>query len=79
MLVPWADGDGRRHSRAHARSPTRSVTLRNLTLIEAEGASYRIRQVSGRGVLPDVIEEHFLIPCHITRQALEGIELTAQP
>jgi hypothetical protein len=55
------------------------VTLRNLTLTEAEGASYRIRQVSGRGVLPDVIEEHFLIPRHITRQALEGIELTAQP
>jgi len=58
--------------------PSRSVTLRNLTLIEAEGTSYRLRQVPGREHLPEVIEEHFLIPARIVREALNGVELNQQ-
>jgi len=58
--------------------PTRSVTLRNLTLIEAEGTSYRLHQVPGLEYLPEVIAEHFLIPPHITREALDGVALTQQ-
>jgi len=58
--------------------PTRSVTLRNLILIEAEGADFSVRQIPGRDQLPRVIEEQFRIPADITRRALDGVELTAQ-
>ncbi|HEX9189575.1 MAG TPA: arylamine N-acetyltransferase [Vicinamibacteria bacterium] len=58
--------------------PTRSVTLRNRTLIEAEGTRYRLRQIPGRADLPAAIEEHFLIPRGMAREALDGVDLTMQ-
>jgi arylamine N-acetyltransferase len=58
--------------------PTRSVTLRNLTLIEAEPTGYRLTQIPAQERLPDVIEEHFRIPREMAREALAGVELTEQ-
>jgi len=55
--------------------PDRSLTLRNLTLTRAEGASWRSRDVS-RQDLPLVIEQEFGIPLAIASQALDGVELT---
>ena len=58
--------------------PTRSVTLRNLTLIEAEGNRYRVQHIPGLEDLPEVIERYFRIPRVITREALAGVDLTMQ-
>jgi arylamine N-acetyltransferase len=57
---------------------TRSVTLRNLTLIEAEPHGYRLTEIPGREHLPEAIEAHFGIPRAIARTALAGVELTRQ-
>ncbi len=59
-------------------NPHRSVTLRNLALIEAEGSRWTSRQVP-RSELPEVIESHFGIPREITLQALQGVALTEEP
>ncbi len=59
--------------------PTRSVTLRNLTLIEAEGADFSVRPIPGPDDLPRVIEEQFQIPADLARQALDGVALTEEP
>ena len=56
-------------------SGSRSLTLRNLTLTEADAASWRSREVD-RQELPQVIEQEFGIPRAIASQALEGVELT---
>ena len=56
-------------------SGSRSLTLRNLTLTEADAASWRAREV-GRQELPQVIEQEFGIPRAIASEALEGVELT---
>lgn len=75
----FADGATFMHALLVARFwPTRSVTLRNLTLIEAEGARYRLQDVPRREGLPEVIEEHFRIPRDIARQALHGVDLAVQ-
>lgn len=54
---------------------TRSLELRNLTLTEADAASWRSREV-GRQQLPHVIEQEFGIPRAIASEALDGVELT---
>jgi arylamine N-acetyltransferase len=56
-------------------SGVRSLTLRNLTLTEADAASWRSREV-GRQELPLVIEQEFGIPRAIASEALDGVELT---
>jgi N-hydroxyarylamine O-acetyltransferase len=56
-------------------SEARSLTLRNLTLTEADAASWRSREV-GRHELPLVIEREFGIPRAIASEALDGVELT---
>jgi arylamine N-acetyltransferase len=56
-------------------SGVRSLTLRNLTLTEADAASWRSREV-GRQELPLVIEREFGIPRSIAGEALDGVELT---
>ncbi len=56
-------------------SKTRSLTLRNLSLTEADAAGWRSREV-GRQDLPLVIEREFGIPRAIASQALEGVDLT---
>jgi arylamine N-acetyltransferase len=75
----FADGATFMHALLIARfSPTRSVTLRNLTLIDAEGTDYRLQTIPGTEELPDVIEQHFRIPRDIAREALAGVDLTMQ-
>ena len=75
----FSDGATFMHALLIARFwPTRSVTLRNLTLIEAEGARFRAQQLPDRDDLPGVIESHFRIPRDVTRAALDGVELTMQ-
>jgi N-hydroxyarylamine O-acetyltransferase len=75
----FSDGATFMHALLVARfRPTRSVTLRNLTLIEAEGTRYRLQQIPGLEDLPEVIEQRFRIPRDITREALAGVELTMQ-
>lgn len=56
--------------------PGRSVVLHNLTLIEAEGPTFREHRLAGRDVLPNVIEEHFGIPRHLVLEALDGVVLS---
>ena len=56
-------------------SGSRSLTLRNLTLTEADAASRRSREV-GRQEPPLVIEQEFGIPRAIACEALDGVELT---
>jgi len=56
-------------------SAARSLTLRNLTLTEADSASWRSREV-GRQELPLVIEREFGIPRVVASEALDGVELT---
>jgi N-hydroxyarylamine O-acetyltransferase len=58
-------------------SRDRSVTLRNLILTEVREESSRVTRISGRDALPAAVERHFGIPEGITRQALEGVDLTA--
>ena len=60
-------------------SPGRSVTLRNLTLTETRAESSRASRLAHRDELPEAIERHFGISRDITRQALEGVDLTASP
>jgi len=75
----FSDGATFMHALLIARFwPNRSMTLRNMTLIEAEPSGYRLRQISGRAELPAVIEEHFGIPGEVAREALDGVELTMQ-
>jgi len=58
--------------------PTRSVTLRNLALIETEGPDVSVGRIPGIDALPHVIEEQFGIPADIARQALEGVNLNEE-
>lgn len=58
-------------------SRDRSVTLRNLTLSEVRAGSSRVTRIPNRDALPAAVERHFGIPQGITRQALEGVDLTA--
>lgn len=58
-------------------SRDRSVTLRNLTLSELRAGSSRVTRIPNRDALPAAVERHFGIPQGITRQALEGVDLTA--
>ncbi len=57
----------------------RSLTLRNLTLLETRGARSRVTAIPDRAALPAIVERHFEIPRDITHQALEGVALTANP
>jgi N-hydroxyarylamine O-acetyltransferase len=57
--------------------PGLSVTLRNLTLREARESGSPAHRTLGREALPAAVERYFGIPEAITRQALEGIPLTA--
>ncbi len=54
--------------------PGRSLTLRNLTLTEANGENWRARDLR-REELPGVIEQEFGMPGEIAGQALAGVEL----
>jgi N-hydroxyarylamine O-acetyltransferase len=56
--------------------PGRSLTLRNLTLVEAQGTDFTLRQIPDPGQLPDVVEEQFGIPAEIARVALDGVDLS---
>lgn len=58
-------------------SPGRSATLRNQTLSETREGRARAPRTLGRDGLPATVERHFGIPEAITRQALEGVSLTA--
>jgi arylamine N-acetyltransferase len=58
--------------------PTRSVTLRNLNLIEAGPASAPCARMLDREELPDAIDREFGIPRNVARRALEGVEFTRQ-
>lgn len=58
--------------------PTRSVTLRNLNLIEAGPASPPRTRMLDREELPDTLDREFGIPRDISRRALEGIDFTRQ-
>jgi len=72
----FADGATFMHALLIARFwPRRSLTLRNLTLIDAEGADFTLRTVPDPAHLPQVIDGQFGIPCDITRQALDGVDL----
>jgi arylamine N-acetyltransferase len=59
--------------------PGRSLVLRNLSLIESEGAASRVRRLPAASDLPDAVEEHFGIPGGITREALGGLSLSEDP
>lgn len=55
--------------------PGRSVVVRNLSLIESEGAARRVLPIEGREGLARVIEERLGIPRELVARAIEGIEL----
>jgi N-hydroxyarylamine O-acetyltransferase len=79
ILDSFSDGATFMHALLIARFwPKRSMTLRNMTLIEAAPSGYGLRQVPRRDELPAVIEEHFGIAGEVTREALDGVELTMQ-
>ena len=54
--------------------PGRSVVVRNLSVIESEGASRRVVPIR-REELPRVIEERIGIPRELVAQAIDGVEL----
>ena len=54
----------------------RSVTLRNLTLVKVEGATWHLSEIPGPGQLPETIEREFGLPLDVARQALDGVQLT---
>ncbi len=58
--------------------PRRSVTLRNLDLIEADAAGCTVRAVA-RERLPDTIEEQFNIAREITEPVLDSFSLAEEP
>jgi N-hydroxyarylamine O-acetyltransferase len=57
--------------------PQRSITLRNLTVIEAGPTSAGRARTVGRKDLPDLIEAEFGIPRECARRALDGVEFTS--
>jgi N-hydroxyarylamine O-acetyltransferase len=59
--------------------PTRSVTVRNLTVTEVAGESCRVQRIAGPAEVPSVVERHFGIPAALTRQVLEGLHLAMEP
>jgi arylamine N-acetyltransferase len=56
--------------------PERSIVIHNLTVIESEGAAWSIQTVANREELVQFITEGFGIPAKITREALDGLELS---
>ena len=59
--------------------PDRSIIIRNLTVIESEGTSVDIHTGAIREKLFRSIEESFGIPARISRDALDGLELSGDP
>lgn len=56
-------------------SRDRALTLRNLTLTEASGATWQTRELV-RSELPEVLETELGVPRAVTAAALEGVELS---
>lgn len=52
----------------------RAVILHNLTVIEAEGETQRVRKVECKGDLPAEIEKLFSIPRDIVAETIEGLQ-----
>lgn len=48
----------------------RSVAIRNLSIIESNGAEFHIAKISGRDELPAAVEERFSIPREIVAEAV---------
>ena len=53
--------------------PNRSVSIRNLSIIEAEGRDSEKRRLAGREELPAIVEELFSIPGEIVSEAVASL------
>ncbi len=57
--------------------PNRSIRIHNLSVIESEGAEYKVYQVENKHELSKVIEEKFSISRDIVSEAIENLEFHA--
>ncbi len=53
--------------------PNRSLMLRNLTLSDSEGSSWKVHKLASREEIPATVEDHFGIPRAIVSEAIAGL------
>lgn len=58
--------------------PAGSVTIRNLTVTEINGAACRVGRVPSAAEIPSLVERHFGISAGVTRRVLDGLDLTTE-